>query len=376
MSGTLAFSRLRVLPTGLLLLAALGLAWQAHGSTEAVDWLPYATAGVVLLTAIVLFAADEPARGPALAVLALFALAALAYISHWWSASPSTARDEALLTLFYAAALAIPLVTLRTPADRLAAVSLVAAAATALAAVVTVELVLGASPASRFVEGRLAVPISYINAQAAAFLIGWWPAVALAARGRLSPALRVAAFAAAALLGAAALMCQSKGAELGLALSAAALAAVSPGRLRLLLPAALAAAIDAAAIGPLTGPYRAGPAAVETAARHAGYAACAVVAAALVVGYVYVTIDQRVSLTARARVLAGRIVLAATVLGAVAAIAALLLVPAHPIAYLHGRWHAFSTPPSPTRRARTSFRSARTATTRGASRSRTGGASP
>ena len=340
--GTLA----RTLPTAAVAAGAWGLAWQAKGSTGAADWLPYACGALLLAVAVLLAGPLRPPRGGLTAVGALAALAAWTFVSHWWSPSPSLARDEALLTALYAVALLLPLVTLRTPVDRLVATGLVAAAAGALAVADAVILLAGNDAAAKFVEGRLAYPISYINAQAAAFLLGWWPAVGLAAHRRVPVWGRSLALGTAALVGAAALLCQSKGAELGLLLSTLALVAVSPGRLRLLLPAALAAAADAAAIAPLTGPYRASAAGLPGAVHDAALATVAVGAAGAVLGLVYALADRRSSLSARTRQTVGRIVGGAFALTVAAGIAAFLLVPAHPVGYLQGRWESFKTPPA------------------------------
>ena len=333
----------QALPSALLAAAAVGLGWQAHGSTASADWLPSAC-GAALLAAVVLWAgAARPARPAAAAVLALAGLAVWIFVSHWWSAAPALARDEALLTGLYAVALLLPLVTLRTPTARMAALGTVAAATAGLAAAIAVDLLLSGHPAHRFVEGRLAYPISYINAQAAAFALGWWPAIGLAAHRRLPAAVRILALGAAALCGAAALMCQSKGTELGLGLSILVVAALSGGRLRLLLPTAIAALVDAAAIVPLTEPYRH---AGDPAARHAAVAALAAGVAGSLLGAVYVVLDRRTQLSERATRAAGAAVAAGAALAAAAAVLALLLVPAHPVGWLQDRWHAFKTPPA------------------------------
>ena len=192
------------MPTLAVLLAAGGATWQAHGSTNAVDWLPY---GIVTLLVLAVVLVSAPVRPPSAGLVGVAALAGLAcwsFVSHWWSASPALARDEALLTLVYAAALAVPLFSLRTPAGRLAALGLVGLFSTAIAAGVAVELITVEHPGSKFVEGRLDDPISYVNAQAAVFLIGWWALIALAAHRRVSVWLRAVALGGAALVGAAA----------------------------------------------------------------------------------------------------------------------------------------------------------------------------
>src|SRR5581483_868685 len=86
----------------------------------------------------------------------LAAYAAFCALSLTWAPLPSLARDEALLVLFYVVALAVGLASLRTPDDL-------------------------------FLGGRLDFPITYVNAQAAMLLTGFWPAIVVAAR-RSAPA--------------------------------------------------------------------------------------------------------------------------------------------------------------------------------------------
>src|SRR6266487_5688266 len=177
---------IRVLPTAVLAASAWALTWVETGSIHAADWLPYAfVAG--LLAAVVLFAgaAPRPRGSELLALGALLALAGWEALSLTWSAVPSLARDEALLTLFYAIALLVPLATLRTAADRLYALACVAAVSGLLAVGAGIVLRFGSDQPDHFYSGRLSFPISYPNAQAAVFLIGFWPALVLAAqRGR------------------------------------------------------------------------------------------------------------------------------------------------------------------------------------------------
>src|SRR5205823_12652003 len=138
---------------------------------------------------------------------------------------------EALLTLFYAIALLVPLMTLRTAADRLLASAAVAAAAGALAVATAIVLHFGSDQADHFYTGRLSFPISYANAQAAVLLVGFWPAVVVAAQRRYAPFARALALAAACAISSGWLTAQSKGGIVAIAVSAALVFALSPLRL-------------------------------------------------------------------------------------------------------------------------------------------------
>src|SRR6266516_926741 len=100
----------RVLQTVVLAAVSWGLAWLATGSTAAPDWLPYAFLTALVLAAALIGGTALRPRPRELAVVgALVALAGWEALSIVWSAVPDLARDEALLTIFYAIALLVPL---------------------------------------------------------------------------------------------------------------------------------------------------------------------------------------------------------------------------------------------------------------------------
>src|SRR5438552_2135743 len=108
--------------------SAFVYAWRDSGSIAAAGthgWIPYALlTALVLATVLASGAAARPPRHAALAAVLLLALAVWATISLAWSPVPSLARDEGLLTAFYATALAVPILSLRAPEHRVAALGL------------------------------------------------------------------------------------------------------------------------------------------------------------------------------------------------------------------------------------------------------------
>jgi hypothetical protein len=92
----------RVLPAAGLAAVAWALAWVETGSTVSSDWLPYAFFAGLLLAAVLAAGALRPFPREAAGVAALVGLAGWEALSLTWSAVPNLARDEALLTLFYA----------------------------------------------------------------------------------------------------------------------------------------------------------------------------------------------------------------------------------------------------------------------------------
>src|SRR6478672_7025231 len=228
---------------GLLAVAMCSLAWNQFGSILARDWLPYALATALLVAGLLLSArAQRPTATAIAGLVGLIGLAGWDALSLRWSAVPDLARDEALLVVFYALAFTVPLLVLRGERDRSAATTLAVAALVAVAVGTFVHLLLAGHPTDFYENGRLTFPISYVNAQAALFLVGFWPCVALAARRAQQPVLRGAAIGGASVLLAGWLMTQSKGGLLALVVSGVVLFALSPERLRAVLPTVIPAA--------------------------------------------------------------------------------------------------------------------------------------
>jgi hypothetical protein len=334
----------RVLPTALLAAAAWALAWMATGSTSGPDWLPYAFLGALLLAVVLISGAVRPTKTELVALGALVALAGWEALSIVWSAVPPLARDEAFLTLFYAVALLVPLLTLRTAADRLLATACVAAVAGILALGAGFVLWTGSNQIDHFYSGRLSFPISYPNAEAAVFLIGFWPAVVFAAQRERAIAGRVLAAGAAAAIASGWLTAQSKGGILAIAVSAALVFGLSPLRLRLLPPVLIATGLTFAAYRPLTAPFRSGT--VDDIQR-AGATILVLAVAGAALGLVYALIDRRLELRPSDVRIAGVTTLVLLCAAAVAAVAVFFSAVYH-AGWLGDQWRAFKNAPTST----------------------------
>ncbi len=330
---------LRILPTAVLVGSAWALAWGTGGSIEAPAWLPYAAGSALVLAALVLGGAAAQPRWPALAgVAALLGLAVWDAISLDWSPVPSLARDEALLVAFYAVALLTTVLTLRSDRERLAATVVVVAGLSALAAATAVELRVSDHPADLYWFGRLDFPITYPNAQAAMLLIGFWPAVGLAAGRSLPLVLRALALGGATAMLADWLLAQSKGGALGLAVSAIVFFAVCPSRLRALVPAAIAAVITGAAYEPLTEPFRASEAELPGAIHTAGTVAFSLAAGATLAGLVYALLDRHLRVSELGRRVAGTVVIVALLASLAGGMSAFFATVDRPGDYVADRW--------------------------------------
>jgi O-Antigen ligase len=338
---------LRIVPVAVLVACAGLAAWRDYGSIDASDWLPYAILVALVVAAVALSGAaltPEPLAGAG--VLALLLLVAWVGLSARWSPAPSLARDEALLTALYALALVLPLLTIGSVAERLEAAAVVVAGLAALAVATELRLRYGSDPGELYVNGRLDFPVSYPNADAAFFLVGFWPAIGLAARRTWPVVARTVALAAATALLAGWLLAQSKGGGIALLASAIVFFAVCPARLRALPPTLVAAALVGAAFRPLTAPYRASSADLVATIRHAGSVSLLLVAVAAAIGLVYAALDRRVAVSAKAhRILgfAALLALVAALAGGAGAFAATVDRPGH---FLADKWRSFKTLPS------------------------------
>lgn len=287
------------LPVLVSTVLALTLAWRLDGSILAPDWLPYAIA-IALLAATVLFSsAGRISRLPLVPATLLVALGVWTGISAYWSPAPALARDEFLLISLYALSLVLPALTLQTERSREIALTGVAFALGASAVAIALVARFGANPGSLYADGRLTAPVSYVNGQAAFFLVGCWPALAVAARRGVPAIVRALAMGFAVAMLAGWLSTQSKGGAVAIVVSAIVVFAAAPSRLRLLFPALTAVALVAPQYDGLTGSFGANGAAAP--ARHAGEVALVLFLVGLAVGGAYALVDNRVTVPPRAR---------------------------------------------------------------------------
>jgi hypothetical protein len=250
---------LREAPTTVPALAAVGLfvVWATdQAGYPQTHWAPGAVV-VLALLAIAVGAVGLQARPVPLAVkIALGCLAAytaLSYLSILWAGAPGDAWEGANRTLLYL--LVFALFAWWPHTGRSALIVLVAwtLALVGLAAFVALH-VAAAGPASLaklLPEGRLTYPSGYANANAAQWLMAFWPALLLARSERLSWALRAGLAGGAVLLAEVALLSQSRGSLYATPVMLVLVFALIPGRARtfaLLVPVAGGIAAAAPAV--------------------------------------------------------------------------------------------------------------------------------
>lgn len=337
---------LSLVPTAATSVVIFALAWREQGSILAEDWLPYALgAGLLVATVLASGAALRPRPACLAGLGALAALAVWTALSASWSPVPALARDEALLVVFYGLALAVPLLTLRSEADRLGAIAVVAAASVALFVATAVRLVAPDGLADLYWNGRLASPIGYPGAEAAVFLASFWPAAALAASTRSPIALRTLAFGGTVALLAGWLMTQSRAGAVSLALSAIIVFALAPARLRLLVPVGAAVLLVGSSYQPLTEPFRMRGGDLAPAIQDAGEWSLVLLVVGVVVGLVYVLADRRLIVPPRLVRAAGVAAVAVLVLGGAVGLGAFLTSVDAPVDYVADRWDEFKRQP-------------------------------
>jgi len=209
---------------------------------EPTVWYPTALFLLVLLTLTVIVAPLRPAERSllttiAIAIYGLFCV--WSYLSILWADAPGGAWEGANRVLLYG--LALTIVVLRPWTRRAATVAfgLVAGGLTAIALVILVGGVADADPSHLLQEGRLSEPAGYVNATAGLWLIGLWPALALALDRALPLAVRALSLGAATLLLQATFLSQSRGAAIALAAAAVVYLALNRRRWPALLALAL-----------------------------------------------------------------------------------------------------------------------------------------
>ncbi len=334
----------RPLPVLATTAVALTLAWRLDGSILAPDWLPYATV-VALLAATVFFSsAGRISRLPLFSATFLAALGAWTGISAYWSPVPALARDELLLISLYALSLVLPALTLETERSREVALTGVAFALGASAIAIALVARFGASPGDLYSSGRLTAPVSYVNAQAALFLVGFWPALAVAARRGVNAVVRAFALGFAVAMLAGWLSTQSKGGAIAIVISAVVVFAAAPGRLRLLVPALAAVVLVAPQYDGLTGSF--GASGADAPARHAGQVALVLFLVGLTAGGAYAFIDNRLTVPPRLRRQAAIAVATALVITAGVGVVQVASRVDEPRSFLSEKWASFKQLPT------------------------------
>ncbi|WP_027007766.1 O-antigen ligase family protein [Conexibacter woesei] len=244
--------RLRAAPITIptLLAVAIFLAWIPLDGGQAITrWAPGGIL-VVALLALAVFGLPWSWRGLGapvrIAALGLAAFTAWSFLSIAWADDQGIALEGADRTLLYLAVFLLFALWPQRPATAAWVLGLWTVGVGAIALITLIRVGTLADPTRLFDYDRLLRPVGYANAQPATWLMAFWPAVTLAATGRVPFWLRGLFAALAVVLMDTALLSLSRGALLSLPVVVLLLVALVPGRLRniaALVPIAGAAAL-------------------------------------------------------------------------------------------------------------------------------------
>jgi O-antigen ligase len=311
-------------------------------------WAPGGLIVLVLLgmaAVLVRRGAERMPRAVLVALACLAAYTALSFLSILWAGVPGDAWEGADRTLLYLAVFALFAAwQQRGPTAALLLLGWVLAVA---GLALYCELHIAAAPSGALPallpNGRLAFPSGYPNANAAQWLMAFWPALLMARSERMHWSLRGLLAAAAVLLASIALLSQSRGSLYATPVMLVLVFAFVPRRLRtfaVLVP--VVCGIAAAAPANLrVGDHLSGGMVIGSDVRAAVLASllAAAVVGALVGFGAALESRARPSVRARARIRRG-LAIAAAVIG-VAVLAAGLTAAGDPVARARSAWHSF-----------------------------------
>lgn len=339
------FASLLVEGAGLLVAVPLWAWWAVwKGGYPAAVFLP----GIVYLAvagALLLAFAPRPrlSRPAAVALAALAALTLWTIASVIWADDTGAAEVMSGRAVLLLASFALPL--LWPPTRRALEAGLMLLPAIALAGGIS-ALVAVLGDAELLLDGRLVEPTGYVNATAALMAIGALPALMLASRREVAPRLRVAILTAAGPLLAIFVLTQSRGAVAALALTLLIVLALLPGRLRLLVPVAIAAVALATGLDPVlevrTVAVEGGD--LSGALWEAVWAIALIAVGLAMLTTAYVLLDARREIAPSTTRRLSRLVAGALAVAAVAAVALLALTGPSPASWFSERVEDFKTP--------------------------------
>lgn len=236
-AGGLAKGQRRLFPSLALVSTVLLAAWMGNvsGGYFAVHWIPAALvlAGLVLIVSVA-GALHGPRNRPGLLALGLFtAYAAWTFASILWSANRGDAWHGAGQTLMYLLAFWVAAGLVALGASRRWALSASVLGPAVIAGFTLLHL--GPLLEDMFEKGRLVGSVGYYNGEAAFLLVPLWVGVYLAGSRGLNPLVRGAVLAGMVLSVNLAVLAQSRGAMVALAVSLPVFFLFSGQRLRALI---------------------------------------------------------------------------------------------------------------------------------------------
>ena len=328
---------------GLALVALFVVFAVADAGFDPLVWLPGGLFALGLLAVEILARPailDGVPRSTSVAIALFAAFTAWTFLSIAWADVRGIAWEGANRTLLYAVVYTLVAIwpwRASVAAAILGAFSVSVAVVGAAAVLLTVR---SDSPLSAFVGGLFSEPVGYHNANAALFLVAFWPALMLASRREVPPLARGLFLATAGLLLPLAVLPQSRGSLIAFPLTLLVFLAIAPNRARCLLTLVPIVVSTLLALGPLLDVY--GPDGEREAVRaleEARNIVAPMVVALFVVGLVAGLVERRVQIPPAFARVAGRVLGAAAVVGCVVGI--LVVLPPHPVGRAADAWQEF-----------------------------------
>jgi O-antigen ligase len=343
---------LRAAPTTVPALVAIALF--VIGATDQAGYpmTHWAPAAITLLALLAIAAAVVRVRPAAislpvkLALACLAGYAALSFLSIIWADVPGVAWEGANRTLLYLLVFALFAGWRQRGATAAVLLSVWTLSIVGLALFVLLHI--GGLSASglqaELPEGRLTFPSGYANANAALWLMAFWPALLLARSSRLPSALRGVFGGGAVLLALVALLSQSRGSLYAMPVMLVLVFVLLPERVRTFVVGVPVAAGIALAARPVlhVGDNLTARGAVDPSTLHS--ARRDVLLAAVVVGVlvaIAAAIERRSRLGERSRIRLQRLLAGAALLALLAAVAGGLVAAGNPVTRVEHAWHSF-----------------------------------
>jgi tetratricopeptide (TPR) repeat protein len=279
------------------------------------------------------------------ALVCLAAYTALSFLSILWAGVPADAWEGANRTLLYLMVLALFACWRQRGAGaaRLLCAWLLAMIALAAFTALHLDAASAAGLLGMLPKGRLLYPSGYPNANAAQWLMAFWPALLLARSERLPWGLRGLLAGGAVLLASVALLSQSRGSLYATPVMLVLVFALLPGRARtfaLLVP--VAAGIAAAAPAVLrVGDHLSGGAVRPAAVHSAVLASFAAAAAVGLIVALAAAVESRRTLSERSRARLHRGAAAAAIATLVLVLAGGLVAGGNPVTRIRHGWDSF-----------------------------------
>ncbi len=332
-----------------MIVVAILVAWAAsQDGFPVTHWTPGALVVLALLLVtwhVLGLRAQELPLSVRIALGCLVAYTALSYLSILWANVPGDAWEGANRTLLYLLVFALFACWPLTGAMASLLLCLWVAGMIGVGLFVLVHLAgAGEGEIERLLPyGRLLFPSGYPNANAAQWLIAFWPALLLARSVRLAPAVRGALSGGCVLFALLALLSQSRGSFYATPIMLILVFALVPGRARTfaaLIPVAAGIALAAPSTLKVSSRLQAGLSARPELHTAITTTLVAAVAVALVV-FLAAELERRLAVTGAPRIRARRAVGTVAVLGGVAALAAGWLALGNPVARAEHAWSTF-----------------------------------